>query len=200
MTKTIELIFDFVSPNAYLVWQPLKMLAQRRGATIEITPAFLGGMHKLTGNAPPFVRDADVKGKNDYAMLEMNRFIKKHGLDKFRMNPKFPFNTITLQRMLVALEPDKRAGFIEALLPAIWEQGLEVADVDALGKILRNSGFDAEALFASTQDPAIKQALIDNTEDAVERGAFGIPTMFVDGEIYFGKERLGQIEEQLAAS
>ena len=200
MTKTIELIFDFVSPNAYLVWQPLKMLAQRRGATIEITPAFLGGMHKLTGNAPPFVRDADVKGKNDYAMLEMNRFIKKHGLDKFRMNPKFPFNTITLQRMLVALEPDKRAGFIEALLPAIWEQGLEVADVDALGKILRNSGFDAEALFASTQDPAIKQALIDNTENAVERGAFGIPTMFVDGEIYFGKERLGQIEEQLAAS
>ena len=200
MTKTIELIFDFVSPNAYLVWQPLKMLAQRRGATIEITPAFLGGMHKLTGNAPPFVRDADVKGKNDYAMLEMNRFIKKHGLDKFRMNPKFPFNTITLQRMLVALEPDKRAGFIEALLPAIWEQGLEVADVDALGKILRDSGFDAEALFASTQDPAIKQALIDNTENAVERGAFGIPTMFVDGEIYFGKERLGQIEEQLAAS
>ncbi len=200
MTKTIELIFDFVSPNAYLVWQPLKMLAQRRGATIEITPAFLGGMHKLTGNAPPFVRDADVKGKNDYAMLEMNRFIQKHGLDKFRMNPKFPFNTITLQRMLVALEPDKRAGFIEALLPAIWEQGLEVADVDALGKILRDSGFDAEALFASTQDPAIKQALIDNTENAVERGAFGIPTMFVDGEIYFGKERLGQIEEQLAAS
>lgn len=199
MFKTVELIFDFVSPNAYLIWSPLKALAEKYGTTIEITPAFLGGMHKLTGNAPPFVRDADVKGKNDYAMLEMNRFIKKHGLDKFRMNPKFPFNTISLQRMLVALDPDKRAGFIDTLLPAIWERGLDVADVDALGKIIRDGGFDAPALLASTQDPAIKQALIDNTENAVERGAFGIPTIYVEGEMYFGKERLGQIEEQLAA-
>jgi len=199
MTRTIELIFDFVSPNAYLIWSPLKNLAAKYGATIAVTPAFLGGMHKLTGNAPPFVRDAEVKGKNDYAMLEMNRFIKKHGLTKFRMNPKFPFNTITLQRMLVALEPEKQAGFIETLLPAIWEQGLDVTDADALGKILHNGGFDGQALLAMTQDPAIKQRLIDNTENAVERGAFGIPTMFVEGEIYFGKERLGQIEEQLAS-
>jgi|TARA_R110002049_G_scaffold204086_3_gene374669 2-hydroxychromene-2-carboxylate isomerase len=199
MTRTIELIFDFVSPNAYLIWSPLKDLAEKHGATIAVTPAFLGGMHKLTGNAPPFVRDAEVKGKNDYAMLEMNRFIKKHGLTKFRMNPKFPFNTITLQRMLVALEPEQRAGFIEALLPAIWEQGLDVTDADLLGNILADGGFDAQELLARTQDPAIKQALIDNTEQAVERGAFGIPTMFVEGEIYFGKERLGQIEEQLAS-
>mgnify|MGYP003628623465 FL=1 len=199
MTRTIELIFDFVSPNAYLIWSPLKDLAEKYGATIEITPAFLGGMHKLTGNAPPFVRDAEVKGKNDYAMLEMNRFITKHGLTKFRMNPKFPFNTITLQRMLVALEPERRFGLIDALLPAIWEQGLDVTDGDTLGKILHNAGFDGQELLARTQDPEVKQALIDNTEKAVERGAFGIPTMFVDGEIYFGKERLGQIEEQLAA-
>jgi len=199
MTKTVELIFDFVSPNAYLIWAPLKTLAEKYGATLEITPAFLGGMHKLTGNAPPFVRDAEVEGKNDYAMLEMNRFIKKHGLDKFRMNPKFPFNTITLQRMLVALEPGNRAGFVEVLLPAIWEQGLDVTDVDALGKTIQDGGFDAPALFASTQDPAVKQALIDNTENAVEHGAFGIPTIYVEGEMYFGKERLGQIEEQLAA-
>lgn len=199
MTRTIELIFDFVSPNAYLIWSPLKNLAAKYGATIAVTPAFLGGMHKLTGNAPPFVRDAEVKGKNDYAMLEMNRFIKKHGLTKFRMNPKFPFNTITLQRMLVALEPEKQAGFIKTLLPAIWEQGLDVTDADTLSKILHNGGFDGQALLAMTQDPAIKQRLIDNTENAVERGAFGIPTMFVEGEIYFGKERLGQIEEQLAS-
>ena len=199
MTKTIELIFDFVSPNAYLIWSPLKDLAEKYGATIEITPAFLGGMHKLTGNAPPFVRDAEVKGKNDYAMLEMNRFIRKHGLTKFRMNPKFPFNTITLQRMLVALEPEKRIGFIDRLLPAIWEQGLDVTDADTLGKILHNAGFDGQELLARTQDPVVKQTLIDNTEQAVERGAFGIPTIYVDGEMYFGKERLGQIEDQLSS-
>ncbi|MGB5484791.1 2-hydroxychromene-2-carboxylate isomerase [Parasphingorhabdus sp.] len=198
MSKTIELIFDFVSPNAYLIWQPLKALAEKHGATIEITPAFLGGMHKLTGNAPPFMRDADVKGKNEYAMLEMNRFIKKQGLTKFRMNPHFPFNTMTLLRMLVALEPARRAEFIELLLPPIWEDGLDVTDAETLGTILQDGGFDAAELLAQTQNPAIKQTLIDNTEKAVARGAFGIPTMYIDGEMYFGKERLGQIEEQIA--
>ena len=199
MTKTIELIFDFVSPNAYLIWQPLKDIAEKHGATIVITPAFLGGMHKLTGNAPPFIRDAEVKGKNEYAMLELGRFVKKHGLGKFKMNPKFPFNTIGLQRMLVALEPEKRVAFIETLLPPIWEQGLDVTDGETLGKILQGGGFDAGALLARTQDPAIKQALIDNTENAVARGAFGIPTIYIDGEMYFGKERLGQIDEQLSS-
>lgn len=199
MSKTIELIFDFVSPNAYLIWQPLKALAEKHGATIEITPAFLGGMHKLTGNAPPFIRDAEVKGKNEYAMLELGRFVKKHGLAKFKMNPHFPFNTINLLRMLIALAPEQRAAFIESLLPPIWEQGLDVTDGETLGKILQDGGFDPTELLARTQDPAIKQALIDNTEKAVERGAFGIPTIFIDGEMYFGKERLSQIEEQIRA-
>ncbi|NVD29250.1 2-hydroxychromene-2-carboxylate isomerase [Parasphingorhabdus flavimaris] len=198
MSKTIELIFDFVSPNAYLIWQPLKDLAEKHGATIAITPAFLGGMHKLTGNAPPFIRDAEVKGKNEYAMLELGRFVKKHGLSKFKMNPHFPFNTITLLRMLVALDPAKRAEFIETLLPPIWEQGLDVTDGETLGKILQDDGFDAADLLAQTQDPAVKQALIDNTENAVERGAFGIPTIYIDGEMYFGKERLDQIDDQLS--
>ncbi|QJB69325.1 2-hydroxychromene-2-carboxylate isomerase [Parasphingorhabdus halotolerans] len=198
MTKTIELIYDFVSPNAYLAWYPLKALAEKHDANIEIIPAFLGGMHKLTGNAPPFIRDAEVKGKNEYAMLEMTRFITKHGLTKFQMNPHFPFNTITLQRMLIAVGADKRSDFIDALLPAIWEQQLDASDAEAVGKILQDGGFDAQALFAQTQDAAIKQELIDNTEKAVERGAFGIPTFFVEGEMYFGKERLDQIEAQLA--
>lgn len=197
MTKTIELIFDFVSPNGYLIWYPLKALAEKHGAAIAVTPSYLGGMHKLTGNAPPFMRDADVKGKNAYAMLEMNRFIARHGLTQFQMNPKFPFQTITLLRMIESLEPEKRAGFIDALLPPIWEDGLDVSDVEVVGKIIQEAGFDAQALLEATHDPVIKQAVIDNTENAVERGAFGIPTMFIDGEMYFGKERLGQIKEQL---
>ena len=198
MSKTIELIFDFVSPNAYLVWGPLKEVADRVGATIEITPVFLGGMHKLTGNAPPMIRDAEVKGKNEYGMLEMQRFIRKHGLTKFTMNPKFPFNTVTLQRLLLVVKPDERAKLIETLNPGIWEDGLDMTDVEVVGKLLADAGYDAKAMLEKTQDPAIKQQLMDNTEKAVERGAFGIPTFYVDGEMYFGKERLGQIEEQLA--
>jgi 2-hydroxychromene-2-carboxylate isomerase len=197
--KTIELIYDFVSPNAYLVWQPLKALAAKHGATIEVTPVFLGGMHKLTGNAPPFVRDAEVKGKNAYAMLEMQRFIAKHGLTKWQMNPKFPFNSISLQRLLVAVGNEDRIRLIDALLPPIWEEKMDVSDLEAVGKVVQSAGFDAAQLFAQTQDPEVKQKLIDNTENAVERGAFGIPTFFVDGEMFFGKERLGQIEEEISA-
>lgn len=198
MSKTIELIFDFVSPNAYLIWQPLKVLAEKHGATIEITPVFLGGMHKLTGNAPPFMRDADVKGKNDYAMLEMNRFIAKHGLTKFKMNPKFPFNTVTLQRLLLTVGSEERPKLIDALNPGVWEQGLDMTDVEVIAKLLTDAGYDAQSMLEKTQDPEVKQALMDNTEKAVERGAFGIPTFYIDGEMYFGKERLGQIEEQIA--
>jgi 2-hydroxychromene-2-carboxylate isomerase len=197
MTQAIELIFDFVSPNAYLVWQPLRALAARQGAQLRITPAFLGGMHKLTGNAPPFIRDADIKGKNAYARLEMQRFIDKHGLHRFRMNPSFPFNSVNLLRMLVSLEGDDQIRLIEALMPAIWEQGLDVTDAAAVAAVLTKAGFDAESLVARTQDGAIKQALIENTEKAVERGTFGIPTFFVGPEMFFGKERLGQIEELL---
>ncbi len=200
MTRTIELIFDFVSPNAYLVWQPLRALAARQGAQIKITPAFLGGMHKLTGNAPPFIRDADVKGKNAYASLEMRRFIAKHGLHRFKMNPKFPFNSVNLLRMLVSLDGDDQIRLIEALTPAIWEQGLDVGDAAAVAAVLTAAGFDAQSLAAKTQDAAIKQALMDNTEKAVERGTFGIPTFFIGDEMFFGKERLGQIEEMLAST
>jgi len=197
MTQAIELIFDFVSPNAYLVWQPLRALAARQGAQLVITPAFLGGMHKLTGNAPPFIRDAEIKGKNAYARLEMQRFIDKHGLHRFRMNPAFPFNSVNLLRMLVSLEGDDRIRLIEALNPAIWEQGLDVTDAAAVAAVLTTAGFDAQALVAATQDGAVKQALIDNTEKAVARGAFGIPSFFIGTEMFFGKERLGQIEEML---
>lgn len=200
VTKTIELIFDFVSPNAYLVWQPLRALAARQGAQIKITPAFLGGMHKLTGNAPPFIRDAGVKGKNAYASLEMQRFIAKHGLHRFRMNPKFPFNSVNLLRMLVSLDGDDQIKFIEALTPAIWEQGLDVSAATSVAAVLTAAGFDAESLAAKMQDGTIKQALIDNTEKAVGRGVFGIPTFFIGQEMFFGKERLGQIEEMLENS
>lgn len=200
VTKTIELIFDFVSPNAYLVWQPLRELAARQAAQIKITPTFLGGMHKLTGNAPPFIRDAEVKGKNAYASLEMQRFIARHGLTAFKMNPRFPFNSVNLLRMLVSLEDESQIKFIDALTPAIWEQGLDVSDADAVAAVLTAAGFDADSLNTKTQDAIIKQTLINNTERAVERGAFGIPTFFIGKEMFFGKERLGQIEEMLENS
>ena len=197
MSRQIELIFDIVSPNAYLAWWPLKELARRQDAAILVSPVFLGGMHKLTGNAPPMIRDADVKGKNAYAMLEMRRFIERHGLGKFRLNPNFPFNSITIQRMLTACEPADRPAFVDALLPPVWERGIDVADEGALRAALDKAGYDAEELFARAADPTVKQRLMDATTRAVDRGAFGVPTFYVKDEMFFGKERLGQIEDTL---
>ncbi len=204
MANRIEVIFDFVSPNAYLVWWPLRDIIRATGAELDVTPVFLAGMHKLTGNAPPMIRDAEVKGKNEYAMLEMNRFIARHNLDRFQMNAKFPFNSITLQRMAYAADQDGRGvQFTEALLPAIWEKDLDVTDAEALGAAVTAAGFDAGDLFARSQTEEVKRGLATNTDRAVERGAFGIPTMFVGPkggpcEIFFGKERLGQVEDALA--
>lgn len=198
MTKRVELIFDFVSPNAYMVWWPLRDLVRRHGAELDVTPVFLGGMHKLTGNAPPMIRDAQVKGKNEYAMLEMRRFIARHGLDRYRLNSRFPFNSILLQRMLYAADQDGRGvQFTEAMLPPIWEQDLDVTDADAVQRAVEAAGFDAADLMARAGSDEVKQGLIDNTQKAVERGAFGIPTIFVGDEMFFGKERLGQVEDEL---
>jgi 2-hydroxychromene-2-carboxylate isomerase len=199
MTKRVELVFDFVSPNAYLVWWPLRELCDRYEAGLDVIPVFLGGMHKLTGNAPPMIRDKDVKGKNEYAMLEMQRFILRHGLTKYRLHPQFPFNSILLQRMLFAADQDGRAvAFVEALLRPIWEEGLDISSPEAIGAVLAGAGFDAADLFARAQTDDVKQGLAANTDAVVARGAFGIPTMWVGGEMFFGKERLGQIEELLA--
>jgi len=203
MATRVELVFDFVSPNAYLIWWPLRELINRYEAELDVVPVFLGGMHKLTGNAPPMIRDADVKGKNDYAMLEMDRFIARHGLGKYRLHPQFPFNSILLQRMLFAADQDGRGvQFAESLLRPIWEDGLDITAPDAVGAVMSAAGFDAADLFARAQTDEVKQGLVANTDAVVARGGFGIPTMFVgakgSGEMFFGKERLGQIEELLA--
>lgn len=199
MSRRVEFIFDVVSPNAYLAWFPLKDVIARTNAALDVTPVFLGGMHRLTGNAPPMVRDREVKGKVEYSMLEFNRFIRRHRLDRFKMHPQFPFNSVDLQRMLLAVDGAGRVRLAEAFLVAVWENQIDISDPGAAVAVADDLGLDGAALAAATQDEAIKQQLIDNTADAVDRGAFGIPTYFVDGEMYFGKERLGQIEEALSA-
>lgn len=204
MANRVELIFDFVSPNAYLIWQPLRELVARTGAELDVTPAFLGGMHKLTGNAPPMIRNKDVKGKVEYDMLEMQRFIARHNLTKFKMHPQFPFNSIMLQRLLYAADQDGRGvQFVDTMLPKVWEEGLDVLNPETLGQAVQDAGFDARAMFERIQTPEVKDGLVANTSHAVDRGGFGIPTLYVgpkggETQMFFGKERLGQIEEELA--
>lgn len=130
--------------------------------------------------------------------LEFQRFLDRHGMDQFRMHPALPFNSILLQRVLVAASDEaERQALVEALLPAVWERNIDCGDAEVVGAELAAAGFDAERLLTATQDPGVKAKLADNTEAAVACGAFGIPTFFVDGEMWFGKERLEQIEAYL---
>ena len=198
MTKTLELIFDFGSPNAYLCRKALPELLDRTGADLTITPCLLGGIFKATGNKAPMVQYADAPAKLAYENLEMRRFIERHGLTKFRINPHFPVNTLTIMRgAIVAEDEGVLDDYVDAVNRAMWEEGLKMDDPEVIAAYLSANGFDGPALLARTQEPAIKAKLAQNTEAAVARGAFGIPTFFVRDEMFFGKDRLAQVEEAL---
>jgi 2-hydroxychromene-2-carboxylate isomerase len=193
MTKTIELIFDFGSPNAYLAYKALPPILARTGANLVVTPCLLGGIFKLTGNQPPLMAFAGVKGKMAYEMLEMQRFIAHAGLHKFKMNPYFPINTLTLMRGLVAVGAEN-ATYIDAVLAGMWEDELPMGEEATFRRVLEGAGLDAAAILQKTQDDLVKQRLAANTSHAVERGVFGIPTIFVGDDMFFGKDRLPQVE------
>jgi 2-hydroxychromene-2-carboxylate isomerase len=196
--KTIDFIFDFASPNAYLADKVLRDIAARTGAAINYIPCLLGGIFKATGNQAPMIAFAPVKGKMAYEMLETRRFIARHELVQFKMNAHFPVNTLILMRGAIAAQNDgKLAAYIDAGLAAMWEQSLKMDDAEVFVAVMDAAGFDGAALLARTQEPDVKAALVANTEAAVARGAFGIPTFYVGDEMFFGKERLGQLEEAL---
>lgn len=198
--KTIDFIFDFASPNAYLAYKALPPVLERTGAELNIIPCLLGGIFKLTGNEAPWLKYANVKGPNDYAMLEMRRFVEKHRFTKFRINPHFPPNTLLLMRALVAADAEGvKTPFVEAGLTAMWEEERNMSEPAVIAEVLKRAGLDADTLLQRAQEAPAKEQLAANTSRAVERGAFGVPTFFVGDEMFFGKERLGQIEELLAA-
>ncbi len=194
--KTVDFIFDLGSPNAYLAYPVLKQIAARQKAEVRIVPALLGGIFKATGNQAPMLAFGNIRGKMAYERLEIQRFITKYGLTKFTMNPHFPVNSLLAMRGLVASGTDP--AYVDAVLTGFWERGLKMDDPAVLQAVLDDAGLDGAALLAATQDPAIKQQLADNTSEVVERGVFGIPTFFVGPEMFFGKDRLAQVEEKLA--
>lgn len=196
--KNVEFIFDFGSPNAYLAWRVLPGMVERAGATLTYAPCLLGGIFKATGNQSPLQAFADIKGKLAYQRLEMRRFIERHELHEFSMNPHFPINTLLIMRGLIAAQAaGVEQAYIQAIQSGMWEQGKKMDAPDVVAAVLGDAGLDGNVLLEATQQPHIKQQLIDNTQAAVDRGVFGIPTFFVGDEMFFGKDRLPQVVEQL---
>ena len=194
----VDFIFDIASPNAYFCHQLIPGFEERTGVKFDYIPCLLGGIMKLSGNQPPFVAFADIKNKNNYQFIEIERFIKQHKLDKYKFNSHFPQNTVQVQRgALAAQELGIFDRYIEVILRAMWEEDKNLSDLDVLQDTLINNKLDAEAIIKIVTSQECKDKLIKNTSEAVDRGAFGVPTFFIDDQIFFGKDHLHQLEEYI---
>ncbi len=195
MSKAVEFFFDFGSPTSYLAWRRLTVLQDQYDAVIDYRPFLLGGVFKATGNSSPIM----VPAKGKYMLTDMARFAEKFGI-AMNMNPYFPVNTLPLMRGAYGA---KKLGcfddYVKTVFEALWVDAANMGDPAVIGSVLSAAGLDAGALIALTQDPEIKRTLIKVTEEAVNRGAFGAPTMFMDGEMYFGQDRIDFIEDKLSA-
>ena len=199
MTKTVDFYFDFASPNAYLSHQVVPGIEERTGTKFNYIPVLLGGIFKATNNKPPMEAFFGILNKNEYQSVEMKRFQERHGIDKFKMNPHFPVMSLQIIRGAVGAQQDGYLDkYIDEVLKHMWEEPKKMDDPEVIKEAFTESGFDADRLMNQMQDPEIKAQLIENTEKAVKRVTFGIPTFFVGDDIYFGKDTLWQVEEALA--
>ena len=179
----------------------MKKFPEKYDCEINYIPVLLGGIFKATNNKPPMEQFFGVLNKNEYQSLEIERFVNRHGLTKFKMNPHFPVISLQIVRGAIAAEMDGYLeDYIEKVLVHMWEEPKKMDDPEVIKAAFEESGFDSEKLLGQMQDPDVKAKLISNTEDAVKRGLFGIPTFFIDDEMYFGKDTIWMIEEILAAS
>jgi len=200
MPVAVEFHFDFGSPNAYLSHRVIPAIERRTGTHFTYVPVLLGGVFKLTNNASPMVQFKDVRNKLEYQKLETERFIRKHGLDKFRMNPHFPVNTVQIMRGAVAAEmAGGLAPYVEAVFQHMWEQGRKMDDPEVIRAALDEAGLDGARTLERIQAQEVKDRLLKNTEATVMRGTFGAPTFFVGEEMFFGKDRLRDVEEEILA-
>ena len=200
MAKSFEFVFDFGGPNSYLAYKMLPDLCARTGAEVVYVPILLGGLFKLTNNQAPMMRYAETPAKQKYEMLEFQRFVKAYAIP-FKMNPRFPLNTLYVMRGAIAAQRLACfAPYMDAVMAAMWYDGADMGDLNVVRDVLDKAGLDSAALLALADNPEVKANLVANTEAAAKRGAFGVPTFFVGEEMFWGKERLGQVEAALTKS
>jgi 2-hydroxychromene-2-carboxylate isomerase len=193
--KTIEFYFDFGSPTSYLAWTQLPALAAAAGAELVYKPVLLGGIFQATSNASPMM----VPAKGRYMLADLARFARRYGVP-LNMNPHFPINTLQMMRGAAGVQarmPERFGAYVEALYRGMWVDQLNLGDPAVLGATLARAGFDPPQLLALIGDAQVKELLKSQTEAAVKRGLFGVPTMFVGGEMYFGQDRLDFVREAL---
>ena len=194
----IQFLFDFGSPNAYLAHKVIPSIERRNGVKFEYVPVLLGGIFKATGNKSPLETLRGIKNKPEYAILERQRFLRRHGITTFKINPFFPVNTLLLMRGAVAAQfEDMFEAYLNAAYHHMWEEPKKMDHPEVFRSAFQASGIDIDRIIARLHQDDVKQKLIENTEDAVRRGAFGSPTFFVGDEMFFGKDQLRDVEESI---
>ena len=194
----IEFMYDFGSPNAYLVHKVLPALAKRCDAEVVYRPILIGGVFKATNNQPPLIAFAGIPGKVDYIRVEMARFLERHKLP-FKFNGHFPVNTLNVMRAAVyAVGKDWENKYIDVVFDAMWVDGKDMSNLEAVAEVLSEAGLPTDDIMNAVQDADIKLSLADVTAAAVARKTYGSPTMFMGKEMFFGKDSLGDLEWRLS--
>jgi 2-hydroxychromene-2-carboxylate isomerase len=194
----VEFLFDFGSPNAFLSHRVIPAIEARTGVQFQYVPILLGGIFKATGNQSPATAFGHIRNKAEYDRLEIERFVRKHSIGGFGYSPFFPVNTLALMRGAIAARTlGVFERYVDEVYQHMWVNHKKLDDPAVFAAALRESGLDAERLIESCSFPAVKAELIANTERAVERGAFGSPTFFVDDDMWFGKDHLDDVEQAI---
>jgi 2-hydroxychromene-2-carboxylate isomerase len=198
LSQNPQFMFDFGSPNAFLSHEAIPAIEKRTGAKFEYVPILLGGIFKATNNKSPAETLAGVKNKREFHAIETERFVKRFKVQPYVMNPFFPVNTLNLMRAAIAAQLEGVfETYVEAAFHHMWREPKKMDDPEVAAKALSSSGLDGAKLLARGQEAEVKAKLIANTQDAVDRGAFGSPTFFVGKEMFFGKEQLREVEEMV---
>jgi len=194
----VEFHFDFGSPNAYLAHLVIPEIERRTGAKFEYVPVLLGGVFKMTNNRSPAQSMAGIKNRLEYEALERERFVRRHDITQFKWTPFFPVNTLLIMRGAIAAQLDGVfERYVDEIFRHMWAEPKKMDDPEVVRSALEESGFNAASLMARTQEPEVKDRLLQNTQASVARGTFGAPTFFVGDEIFFGKDRLRDVEDEI---
>ena len=194
----VEFHFDFGSPNAYLSHLVIPEIEKRTGVKFDYVPVLLGGVFKLTNNRSPAESLKGIRNKPEYERLETQRFIRRHGITRFQSNPFFPVNTLMMMRGAIA---SRRLGvferYIDEMFRYMWAEPRKLDDLELYRNTLAEAGFSADRFFELIEAREVKDELLANTQRSVDRGTFGSPTFYVGDEIFFGKDRLRDVEEMI---
>ncbi|HXN13414.1 MAG TPA: 2-hydroxychromene-2-carboxylate isomerase [Candidatus Acidoferrales bacterium] len=197
----VEFHFDFGSPNAYLSHLVIPEIEKRTGAKFEYVPVLLGGVFKATNNRSPAQSLVGIKNKPEYERIEMARFIKRHGITRFQSNPFFPVNTLMMMRGAIAARPlGVFERYVDAMYRNMWADPKKMDDPNVYRTELDGAGLPTAKILELIETRPVKDELIENTNRSVERGTFGSPTFYVGNEIFFGKDRLRDVEEAIVAA